>query len=177
MATGLPDLVDCAHLALDRAVLDRVYELRDLPRLEDVLADPAGTLHARFAFCELAGGRLAAEVRIEATPQLVCQRCLQGFVCPVSGGSEVEFVSSTALRGALEEPELPERELYGIDNGRVSLRDLAEEEFLLAVTVAPKCSTPLTCGKALKLASGDHPGPTGETRRPFGVLQDLLKKT
>jgi uncharacterized protein len=179
MATGLPDLVDCAHLALDKAVLDRVYELRDLPRLLDVLADPAGTLRARFAFGELAGGRVGAEVRIEATPQLVCQRCLQGFVCPVSGGSEVEFVNSAAPIGVLKDAELPERELYEIDGGRVSLRDLAEEELLLAVPIAPACGTPLTCGRAFREATGGEPGEAGEAgeaRRPFSVLQDLLKK-
>jgi len=177
MAAGLPDLVDCARLAEDAAVIDRVYELLDLPRLRDVLAAPVGTLRARFAFGKLGGGRIGADVSIEATPQLVCQRCLQGFDWPVSGGSELEFVTSAAPIGVLKDAELPERELYEIDGGRVSLRDLAEEELLLAVPIAPACATPLTCGRALREAKGGEPGKAGEARRPFSALQDLLKKT
>jgi len=33
-----------------------------------------------------------------------------------------------------------------VRNGLVSLRELAEEELLLALPIAPACSTPLTCG-------------------------------
>jgi hypothetical protein len=40
MAPGLPDLVDCARLAEEAAVLERVYELAELSRLRDVLAAP-----------------------------------------------------------------------------------------------------------------------------------------
>jgi uncharacterized metal-binding protein YceD (DUF177 family) len=56
------------------------------------------------------------------------------------------------------------------------LRDLAEEELLLALPIAPKCATPLTCGKAPGPSTGARPDEAGETRRPFGALQDLLKK-
>jgi uncharacterized metal-binding protein YceD (DUF177 family) len=55
-----------------------------------------------------------------------------------------------------------------MDEGLVSLRDLAEEELLLALPVIASCSTPEACGRA--------PSPD-ERQRPFSVLQDLLKKT
>jgi len=165
MAAGLPDLVDCARLAEDASVLHRDYELSELPRVKDLLAEPQGTLSASFAFTKSASGRPAAEVRVAATPRLVCQRCMEGFELPLSGGSEVEFAAS-------EEPDTvdTEREIFSVPDGRVSLRELAEEELLLALPIAPACSTPLTCGKA-------PPDVTGDQRRPFSALQDLLKKT
>jgi uncharacterized protein len=170
MAAGLPDLVDCSHLAAEAAVLERVYELSDMSRLQDLLADARGTVVARFAFAKLASGRAGAKISVRATPHLICQRCLQGFALPVSGGSEVEFTHDEAGDAG------PGREFYRIDDERVALSDLAEEELLLALPVAPKCSTPMTCGKAPVEAGGVTAEET-EMRRPFRALQDLLKKT
>jgi uncharacterized protein len=172
MAAGLPDLVDCARLAEETAVLERTYELREFARLKDVLAQPQGVVNASFAFSKLASGRPRARVDVRAAPALICQRCMQGFVFPVEGGSDVEFADDAAAVATD-----PEHEIFGTRGGLVSLRELAEEELLLATPIAPACSTPSTCGNAPEFAI-DAPEPQGtdETRRPFSVLQDLLKK-
>jgi len=173
MAAGLSDLVDCARLAEEAATLRRVYEMGELPRLRDLLAEPRGTLSATFAFTKLASGRPGARVSIEASPQLVCQRCMQGFGLALTGASEIEFATS-------EDPAEgdSEREFFRMENGRVSLRELAEEELLLALPISPACNSPQSCGKAPSYAAGDETaGATGDMRRPFSALQDLLKKT
>jgi uncharacterized protein len=163
MASGPSDRVDCARLAADAAVLERVYPLSELSRLKDLLADARGSVKARFAFSKLEAGRAGASVAVQSTPWLVCQRCLQGFELPVTGDSEIEFATSEAEASA-ESP----REFYLMDDGSVSLRELAEEELLLALPVIASCNTPESCGRA----------PTPDVRqRPFAVLQDLLKKT
>ena len=173
MAAGSPDLVDCVRLSTDSTELDREYQLQDLPRVKDVLAEPRGILSAHFAFAMLSSGRPGAEVSIEATPQLVCQRCMQGWPLGVTSGSEVEFATSDAA-----DATDADRELYRMNNGQVSLRDLAEEELLLALPHVFMCDTPETCGRAPSYAIGDEtPGETGDMRRPFSALQDLLKKT
>jgi DUF177 domain-containing protein len=171
MAAGLPDTVDCARLALDAAELERTYELRSLPRLKDVLAEPAGVLDASFAFSKTASGRAGAHVAVRAAPLLTCQRCMKGFAFPVSGGSDVEFAS-----GESEAASDAGREVFHAAGGQVSLRDLAEEELLLALPIAPACGTPSACGNAPSFIA-DATGPTpDEMRRPFSALQDLLKK-
>jgi uncharacterized protein len=152
MAAGLPDLVDCESLAAESATLAREYELGSLPRVRDLLAEPTGSLRARVTF--------------DATPRLECQRCLQPFDLHVSGASDVEFAISDEPADAGSE-----RECYRMDDGRVSLRDLAEEEVLLALPLAPACDTPRTCGRA----PDEEPG--SAVRRPFSGLKDLLKKT
>jgi uncharacterized protein len=170
MAAGLPDLVDCARLAEEAVALRRDYALGELPRLKDLLAEPRGTLSATFAFAKLASGRPGARVSIEASPQLVCQRCMHGFGLRATGASEIEFATS-------EDTE-SEREFFRMENGRVSLRELAEEELLLALPIAPACNSPQSCGRAPSYATGDETtGATGDMRRPFSALQDLLKKT
>jgi uncharacterized protein len=163
MASGLTDRVDCVRLAQDAAVVERVYSLSELPRLQDLLADTSGSVRARFAFATVEAARAGATVAVQAAPHLLCQRCLQAFAFPVAADSDIEFVSS-----ASEAPEDSPHEIYLMDDGLVSLRELAEEELLLALPVVAACSTPETCGRA--------PTPDGPSR-PFAVLQDLLKKT
>jgi len=172
MAAALPDLVDCERVAQEGAVFERTYELCALPRLEDLLAVPTGRVEARFAFVKLASGRAGAAVTVQATPELVCQRCLQGFALPVTGRSDVEFATA-------DEPEADsEREFFRVGNGLVSLRELAEEELLLALPFAPACGTPGTCGRAPRLVAGEQRQDAADgMRRPFGVLHDLMKKT
>ncbi len=173
MAADLPDLVDCARLGEEAAEFERVYGLAELPRLRDLLAETAGTLHARFAFAKAGSGRVRARVVIGAAPRLVCQRCLRGFEMPVSGGSEVEFTSDDAPQASGAEPEF-----YFVEAGMVSLRQLAEEELLLALPMAAACSTPQSCGNAPNFAAdAEVPESPGIGRRPFAGLQDLLKKT
>jgi uncharacterized protein len=163
MASGLSDRVDCARLADEAVVLERHYPLGELPRLQDFLADARGSVMARFAFANVEEGRAGARVAVRADAQLICQRCLQGFAFTVAGDSEIEFVS-----GEADAPADSPREIYLMEQGLVSLRELAEEELLLALPVVAACSTPQTCGRAPALE---------ERSRPFAVLQDLLKKT
>ena len=136
MAPGLPDRVDCVRLAEEAAVLERVFALADLPRLQDLLAEPSGSVSARYAFEVVDGSRAGATISIEAAPQLVCQRCLMGFAFPVAVSSEIEFASSESAAPA-DSP----REIYLMSNGLVSLRELAEEELLLALPVIAACTT------------------------------------
>jgi uncharacterized protein len=172
MAPGLPDRVDCARLAQDAALLERVYELRELPRLQDLLAVARGSVRASFAFGNADSGRAGAIVAVQAVPQLLCQRCLQGFAFPVAARSEIEFTGR-------EEPVTAgsEREFYSMDEGLVSLRELAEEELLLALPIVAACSTPQTCGQAPAAIADEIQGMAGDRSRPFTALQDLFKKT
>jgi DUF177 domain-containing protein len=168
MAPGLPDRVDCVQLAEEAAVLERVFALTDLPRLQDLLGAPSGSVRARYAFERVDGSRAGATLSVEAAPQLMCQRCLMGFAFPVSVSSEIEFATSESAASA-DSP----REIYLMSNGLVSLRELAEEELLLALPVIAVCTTPDICGRAPALDADTADAP----RRPFAGLQEMLKKT
>jgi uncharacterized protein len=172
MAPALPDRVDSAHLADNSMVLERVYALREMLRLQDLLADARGSVRARFAFAKLGVGRAGATVAVEATPLLICQRCLQGVAITAAGSSEIEFSSGGDV-GAANSP----RELYATNEGWFSLRELAEEELLLALPIVAM-HTPQSCAQALTFeAGGEIQDTSGDRSRPFAALQDLLKKT
>jgi uncharacterized metal-binding protein YceD (DUF177 family) len=168
MSAGLPDLVDCARLAEEGAAFERVYALRELPRVQDLLADPQGSLHASFAFVKIGGGS-GAKITVRAVPHLVCQRCMLGFAFPIEASSLVEFADA--------EPPDSEGEVYRMVDGSVSLRDLAEEELLLALPIAASCSIPESCGNAVGYPVAETGAAANEMRRPFADLQSLLKNT
>jgi uncharacterized metal-binding protein YceD (DUF177 family) len=168
MAGRPPDVVDCARLADEAVTLRRVYALEDLPRLQGVLADSSGNATVSFAFGKIGARRYGASIDVAAAPFLRCQRCLQAFEFRVAARSEVEFAESADA--AVES----DREPYAAPEGRASLRELAEEELLLALPVAPACDVPETCGRAPRFAAAA--ASAEETVRPFGILQELLKK-
>ena len=172
MAPALPDRVDCAHLAGNAAVLERVYPLGEMPRLQDSLATPQGSVHASFTFAKVDSGRVGATVAVESIAQLVCQRCLQGFAYPLAGSSEVEFAGSVSP-GVAES----QREIYVVEDGLVSLRDLAEEELLLALPIVAMHEPEVCERAAAEEADGEIQGASGDRSRPFASLQNLLKKT
>jgi uncharacterized protein len=169
MAAGLLDRVDCERLADEAAAIERVYELNELPRLHDLLADNRGDVRASFTFKGVGAGRAGATVRVQGEPNLVCQRCMQSLPVAIAGESEIEFVEAGAADSEDATPLESQREIYVMDRGRVSLRELAEEELLLAIPAIASCASPETCGNA--------PSLDGERSRPLAALRDLLKKT
>jgi DUF177 domain-containing protein len=172
MAPALPDRVDCEHLADNSVVLERVYSLGEMPRLQDLLAGPQGSVRASFSFAKVDSGRVGATVAIESIAQLVCQRCLQSFAFPLTGSSEIEFAGNLGP-GAAES----QREVYAMDDGSVSLRELAEEELLLALPIVAM-HEPQECEQAaIEETDGEIQGMLGDRTRPFASLKNLLKKT
>src|SRR5258708_12724418 len=106
MAAALPDRVDCARLAEDGAVLERVYPLGEMPRLRDLLADARGAVHARVTFARLGSGHAGAGVAVEATPRLICHRGLQGFAFAAAGTTEMEFATNIVIARPAPPPPL-----------------------------------------------------------------------
>ena len=152
------------RLAEEGATLEREYAFAALARLQDRLADREGSVHASFAFEMLTDGHAGARVAVRAVPSLVCQRCLRGVVYLLEGSSEIEFAGSEDV-----EATDPQREVFVMKDGLVSLRELAEEELLLALPIVAAHDATHECGGA-SVAAADR-------TRPFAGLKDLLKKT
>ncbi len=159
-------------MAAEAVSTTREYALVDLPRLRDVLADGGGVLIANFSFGRLVGTSIGVEVSIATIARLPCQRCLQAFDFAVEETTHIEFAASEAAI-----PVDSEREFFVMVDGTVSLRDVAEEELILALPLVAACNTPATCGNAPAPGSEPMPQTRGESVRPFAGLQDLLKKT
>ena len=148
--------------------------LRELPRLAPELASLEGAAHCRLSFTRERGQPIA-EVAVQARLGLRCQRCLKPVWLDVDDASQVWLVSDPAKAEALDpgiEPTLaPE--------GRVALRDLVEEELLLAVPLVPRHEDASQCA-APGAPTDEHHDAQDEAQqvvqRPFAGLGELLKR-
>ncbi len=126
----------------------------------------------RADFAHDAQGNVIVELWVEAELPLVCQRSLQPYLEPVKRHSLLAVVES------IEEQELlPEHyEPVLVEQGRMALLEVVEDELLLAVPQVPRRprgggSRPFDGRAPRRPESRAEP-----TRRPFEGLAGLLKK-
>lgn len=136
----------------------------ELPRLVAELASLDGVARCRVAFARERGFPVA-DIDVRARLPLRCQRCLQSAPLEVHQSSRVWLVA---------EPDAADRLEAGIEpvlapEGRIALRDLVEEELLLAVPLVPRHENEADCGRN---ASAE-----AEVKQtPFAGLGELLKR-
>ncbi len=131
----------------------------------------------------LAGGRRAAvprqlwlHLRLAGAVPLVCQRCLEPYWQPLAVDRWFRFVADEATAEA--EDESCEEDLLVLAGTRYPLRELVEDELLLAAPLVPMhdaCPHPiaLTSGEVLTPAAADGDESAEARRRPFEVLAAL----
>ena len=163
MSEGWSKLLDVGPLADGRAEVEFSIPLNEFPRVLPMLAAPDGMASGRVQFSR--EGRIAvAEVTVAARVSLQCQRCLAPLVWPVDSTGRAALVADAAqaerVPDTLETVLAPEY--------RISIRDLVEEELLLALPLVPRHEN--------DECAGGSAGPAQETHRPFGQLSELLKR-
>jgi uncharacterized protein len=164
MSEGWSKLLDIGPLADGRAEVDFSIPLRHFPRVLPLLAAPEVEAAGRVDFSR--EGRIAvAEVTVAAEVTLTCQRCLTPLVQKLEGHGRVALVATSEqaerVPDTLETVLAPEY--------RISIRDLVEEELLLALPLVPR-------HEDNSCAGDDTAGTPEETQRPFGQLGELLKR-
>ncbi|MGQ0428876.1 MAG: YceD family protein [Gammaproteobacteria bacterium] len=164
-------LLDAEHAAATGSVIEREYQLADLLRLANRLARPEGSAHACITLA-MAVGVATARLRVRATADLTCQRCLQPVRRVLESEAQFAFVAS-------DEATPPEgREAIVGDPRRVDLAALVEDELLLALPLIARHAAGEACelpgsGPAPAVAEAEHAQPA--MRRPFAGLKDLMK--
>ena len=162
--------------------------LERMPRLRAVLAPATGAAAtgvggrriawadavfiARFRYDEQ--GLATIEVTVRAELPLVCQRSLQPYLEKVERSSLLTVIEDIA-----DQDEIPESyDPVLVEQGRMALLDLVEDELLLAVPQVPR--SPDT--KAVELSTEDGFAPPSgiedeQSHRPFEGLAGLLRET
>ncbi|MGR8998348.1 MAG: YceD family protein [Gammaproteobacteria bacterium] len=169
MLDRFPEYIDPLHLADKRGALKGRIPLSSLDRLADILSDDTGSVAFDFFFGR--EGRLAIiEGRIEADLELKCQNCLQSVKWPVN--SEIKLGIVTSIDQANRLPE--DYEPLLIEEGKVLLKNIVEDELLLILPAFPKhqyaCLVPNLGNKALdSLVNTEQSSPA----TPFSILAKL----
>jgi uncharacterized protein len=171
MLDRLPEYVDPLQLADKRAELKGKIPLNSMDRLAESLLSDAGTVAVDLFFGR--EGRLAKiEGHIEAILELECQNCLQAMEWPVSADIKLGIVTSIDQADRLPEDYEP----LLIKEEKIPLKDIVEDELLLALPTFPKhqhaCSVPdADFNKKDELSDEEQSAP----ENPFSILAKLKK--
>ena len=169
MSQHLPDHLDPWRFADLAKRAEGSFLLVELPRLCDCLADPQGEVCFNLEFFRDKRNRACLHGAVEAQLILECQRCLETMLFAVNSKVELAFIE-----GLDEAESLPEElDPYLVNNGQVELRDLIEDELLLALPQVPmhpqgECVSDM----------GEQPDekPVMERESPFAVLAELKRQ-
>jgi uncharacterized metal-binding protein YceD (DUF177 family) len=138
-----------------------------LDRLLPLLASHDGMVKGDIAFSRERNWVLA-DIVFSVRLDVQCQRCLERFSLPLSGESRVAVVSAPGEVDAVP----PEWETTLAPDGSLKLRELLEEEVLLAMPAAPRHEDGQCRDARAQPQAAPHKAPV---QRPFAGLDGLLK--
>lgn len=133
MLDRLPTQIDPVSFAERRKQLSGTIEFSELPRLSEILLEKDGILELEVSFDK--EGRLAVvSGDIKANLTLECQSCLESFVMPIDKHFKLGVVESIEQADKLTSDCEP----LILEDERVSLNELVEDEVLLAIPDFPR---------------------------------------
>lgn len=169
MSEAWSQLRDIDRLSDGLVDLDFAIPLTAFPRLPPQPAGSGETLRGRARF-RREGGFAVAELDVQGRVQLTCQRCLKAMHHAVDGHARIALVASEAEAERVP----PEFEPVRAPEGRIRLRDLVEEEALLALPIVALHTDASACAPATQPRAPDEAAPS--MQKPFERLGELLKR-
>ena len=172
MLSILPDFADPMRLCTLGKAYDGEVALADLARLSPLLASTEGVAKFGLAFGTDEEHRPVVDVSVRARLALRCQRCMQPMQLEVDSSSRLAVVS-----GPDEAERLPdELDPLLLEEDRLELRSLVEDELILALPPAPR-HRPEECAVTLEAWNDDVASDTemseAERDNPFAALARL----
>ena len=112
------------------------WPLSDFPRLRDMLASDAGQVAYEVTGVRDERGRPSLRLRVSGTLMLRCQRCLEPMAFPVETDETLVLAANVAeIHAEPASSQTPDRVVAGKE---MALRELIEDELILAVPYAPR---------------------------------------
>ena len=183
MSREFPDIVDPWKVAEGRKSFRGTMPMVRMTRLEALLApikgqdgasgqNKAAAFSTDFFFDRQ--GLVTIDIRVQAELPLICQRSLEPYIEAVDRRSRLVVIENMA-----DQEELPEDyEPVLVEDRRLALVDLVEEELLLAVPQVPRNPDVGELDLPESASTEASPGEKQEpTHRPFEGLAGLIKKT
>lgn len=176
MSAELDRLLEPAALAARDRHWSNETALGDWPRLAEL--DPAGAaagrrVRASVAWREDGQGRPLLEGELELRLGATCQRCLEPMELELSVRPKLFFGAPAQLEPGLAEAGFEACEL----EPGTTLRQLLEDEVLLAVPAFPVHRREEDCGALAETLAQLEPGEDGRSgSSPFAVLAELKRK-
>ncbi|HEY6126528.1 MAG TPA: YceD family protein [Steroidobacteraceae bacterium] len=157
------------------AVVDFSIPLTELPRVAHELVSADGEAKGQVRFSRQAG-QAVADLEVDAQPEVVCQRCMQPMRWPVKVESRIALVSDYNAADRVPDG----MEVFLVEAESVSVRDLVDEEILLALPHVARHEEGSECAdSAMQLSGQDAESEEDsdpQVQKPFAQLGELLKR-
>jgi uncharacterized protein len=163
--------LDIDRLADGQADVDFAVPLAELPRLRSKLESVSGNVSGRVHFMRESGVPVA-ELTLNGTATLDCQRCLGSMSVAVESAVRVGLVATEADVSRVPEDLEP----VLAPDGRISIGEIVEEELLLTLPIVPLHENLGECTVAPSAPLVAEDAPEGATQKPFERLSELLKR-
>jgi uncharacterized protein len=173
MSEAWSQLRDIDRLSDGQSDIEFEIPLTALPRLPPQPAGSREAVRGRIQF-RREGGFAVAVLEVSGSVQLVCQRCLAPMHQDVDGATRIALVASEAEADRVP----PEFEPVRAPEGRIRLRDLVEEEVMLALPIVPLHEVPADCAPMARVENVAEPqvDAADSMQKPFERLGELLKR-
>ena len=156
------------------AVIDFKIPLTELPRVSRELSTTDGEAIGKVRFSRQLG-QAVADLDVAAQPEVVCQRCMQPMRWPVKVKSRIALVSDYDAADRVPEG----LEVFLVEADSVSVRDLVDEEVMLALPHVARHEEGSECaGRQMQLPGREVAAESAatEVQKPFAQLGELLKR-
>jgi uncharacterized protein len=156
-------------------VIDFSIPIAELPRVSHEVTSTDGEARGHVRFSRQLG-QSVADLEVTAQPEVVCQRCMQPMRWPVKVHSRVALVSDYDAADRVPEG----LEVFLVEADSVSVRDLVDEEIMLALPNVPRHAEGSECAQRKVQLPGQADEPEAmadsQVQKPFAQLGELLKR-
>jgi uncharacterized protein len=158
------------------AAIDFKIPFAELPRVSHELSATDGEASGNVRFSRQLG-QAVADLEVSAQPEVVCQRCMQPMRWPVNVKTRIALVSDYNAADRVPEG----MEVFLVEADSVSVRDLVDEEVMLALPHVARHEEGSECaGRRMQLpgqeAESAEEAAAAEVQKPFAQLGELLKR-
>jgi len=168
-------LKDCVNpwKAADKAlVISDSIPLISMDRLGSALSGADGEISVDLHFDRDEEKQAFLSGSIRGALQLECQRCLQDMQLPVDSQFSIAFVKGAIRNDGTDEPLSDRYDIFEVEDDRVCLKDVIEDELLLLlpqvpIHTAPACEIETEFGDKTDVVEAE------EKENPFAILATL----
>lgn len=156
-------LIDGLEFAEAGEQLRGAWPVKEFPRLRDVLYDDQGTVAYELRGVRDLLGRPGLALRVTGTLRVACRRCLEAVAVQLNEDSQLWLARTQAELDA--QPVAAQGPDGVVASKEMAVRDLVEDELLLALPYAPR-------HEGCAAHEGAAPG---MEQSPFAGLRGLLR--
>ncbi len=173
MSREYPDWISPGRAAEGKRIFSGTVALSRMKRLAKLLVHAQGEASFVAAFRSDIDRRVIIDLQVEAELPLVCQASLEVYDEQVKRRSELAVIDNE-----YEQEEIPENyEPVLMENGRLAIASLVEDELLLALPQIPRKPDL----EKVEYSTGGERRKSAEPeirvrKNPFAALQGMLKR-